>query len=133
MDLHHKPGFVSASIIVMVVIGAFSGGLAGLVFGTMFEHQLGLAIAAAFVAVILAFIARHFAFSSRRQFSFPPPLTLSHIIISALIGGLAGHELAVDLKEPPTSGLIGGVSGLLAAALFSCFVITFLYRKREAN
>jgi hypothetical protein len=131
MDLHRRPGLVSASIIVMVVIGAFGGGLVGLILGTMLNSQLSLAIVAAFAAVIVAFIARHIAFGSQEQFSFPPPLTLLHIIISALVGGLAGHELAVDLREPPASGLIGGISGLLAAVLYSCFVITFLYRRAD--
>jgi len=56
--------------------------------------------------------------SSQEQFSFPSPLSLLHVIISALIGGLAGDELAVEQREPPTSVLIGGISGLLAAALF---------------
>jgi hypothetical protein len=58
MDLHRRPGLVSASIIVMVVIGAFSGGLVGLILGTMLNSQLSLAIVAAFAAVIVAFIAR---------------------------------------------------------------------------
>jgi hypothetical protein len=130
MDLHRRPGLVSASIIVMVVIGAFGGGFVGLILGTMLNSQLSLAIVAAFAAVIVAFIARHIAFGSQEQILFPP-LTLLHIIISALVGGLAGHELAVDLREPPASGLIGGISGLLAAVLYSCFVITFLYRRAD--
>ena len=115
----------------MVVIGAFVGGFVGLILGTVLNSQLSLAIVAAFAAVIVAFIARHIVFSSQGQFSLPPPLTLLHIIIAALVGGLAGHELAVDLREPPTSGLIGGISGLLAAVVFSCFFITYLYRKSD--
>jgi hypothetical protein len=133
IDLNRRPGLVSATIIVMVVTGAFGGGLVGLILRTMLGSELWLAIVAAFAAVIIAFVAQHIAFNSQEQFSFPGALSLSHLIISALIGGLAGHELAVDLREPPTSGLIGGISGLLAAALFSCFVITSLYRQSDHN
>ena len=129
--MSRRPGLVSATVIVMVVTGAFTGGLVGLILGSILTRQLSLAIVAAFAAVIVAFLARHLVFSFQGQLSFPPALSLLYVIISALIGGLAGHELAVDLREPPPSGLIGGISGLLAALLLSCFVITFLYRENH--
>ena len=129
--MSRTPGIVSATVIVMLVTGAFGGGLIGLILGSMLTSQLWLAIIAAFAGVIIAAIVRHVAFGSRGQLPFPPPLSFLHVIVSSLIGGLAGHELAVDLREPPPSGLIGGISGVLAAVLFSSFVITLLYGKND--
>jgi len=71
---------VSATVIVMVVTGAFTGGLVGLILGSIF--QLSLAIVAAFAAVIVAFLARHLVFSFQGQLSFPPALSLLYVIIS---------------------------------------------------
>ena len=72
--MSRTPGIVSASVVVMLVTGAFGGGLVGLTLRTMLNSQLWLAIVAAFVAVIIALIARHIVLSSQEQFSFPSPL-----------------------------------------------------------
>ena len=72
IDVSRTPGIVSATVIVMLVTGAFGGGLIGLILGSMLTSQLWLAIIAAFAGVIIAAIVRHVAFGSRGQ--LPSPL-----------------------------------------------------------
>jgi hypothetical protein len=127
MTLSRISGFASAIALGMVVIGAFGGALAGLVLASVLTSQVWLAIVAAFVAVVLALIVQHVVLGSHLQFAFPPALTVLHVAVASLLGGLAGHELAVDLTEPPPSPLIGGLAGVLASVLISSFVITIMF------
>jgi hypothetical protein len=94
----------------------------------MVTSQIWLALDTAFVAVLIALAVRQIAFRSRVQFPFSSKLNLLHIVVATLIGGLARHELAIDLKDPPVSPLIGAASGLLASFLISCFLVTASYR-----
>ena len=113
----------------MVMAGGFSGALAGLVLANIVTNQIWLAIDAAFAAVFIALVVRQIIFRPRVQLRFPPELDLLHVAVATLIGGLAGHELAIDLRDPPVSPLIGATSGLLASVLISCFLITASYRR----
>ena len=122
-------GFVSASVLAMVLTGGFSGALAGLVLASILTNQILLAILAALVGVVIALVVRKVIFRSHAGFYFPPELDLLHVAVASLIGGLAGHELAIDLRDPPVSPLIGATSGLLASVLISCFLVTVSYRK----
>ncbi len=124
-------GLVSASVLAMVLTGAFSGALVGLVLASMLTNQVWLAIVAAFAAVVVALVVRHVVFSSHVRLFYPPALGLLHVVIASLIGGLAGHELAIDLREPPPSPLIGAIAGVLAAILISAFLITTLYQRDQ--
>lgn len=122
-------GIVSASVLAMVLAGGFSGAVAGLLLASIVTNQIWLAIDAAFAAVFIALIVRQIIFRPRVQLHFPPELDLLHVAVAALIGGLAGHELAIDLREPPASPLIGATSGVLASVLISCFLVTASYRR----
>ena len=117
-------GIVSASILVMILAGAFSGALIGLVLASILTNQIWLAIGAAFGAVLVALTVRRVLLRSVLQLYPPPEVDLLHVVVAALIGGLAGHELAIDLREPPVSPLIGATSGLLASVLIATFVVT---------
>jgi len=117
-------GIVSASILVMILAGAFSGALIGLVLASILTNQIWLAIGAAFGAVLVALTVRRVLLRSVLQLYPPPEVDLLHVVVAALIGGLAGHELAVDLREPPLSPLIGATSGLLASVLMATFAVT---------
>jgi hypothetical protein len=113
----------------MVLAGAFSGALVSLVLASMLANQVWLAIVTAFVAVVIALLVRRFVFGSPLQLFIPRRLELWQAIVASLIGGLAGHELAIDLRETPVSPLIGATSGLIASILMATFVITLSYRK----
>lgn len=104
-------GSVSASVLAMVLTGAFGGALVGLVL----TNQVWLAIVTAFVAVVIASLVQRVVFGSHVQLFGPLGLGFWQAIVASLIGGLAGHELAIDLREPPVSPLIGATSGHIAS------------------
>jgi Family of unknown function (DUF6444) len=56
--------------------------------------------------------------------SLPSGLITWNVIVTSLFGGLAGHELSIDLRDSPPSPLVGALSGLLAAILIASFAIT---------
>ncbi|MGB6936959.1 MAG: hypothetical protein WBE14_09760 [Xanthobacteraceae bacterium] len=126
-------GLVSATILVMVLTAAFAGALISVVFAGIITTQVWLAIATAFVAVIVALVVRRLLFRPYVRLYFPPELDLIHVIVASLIGGLAGHELAIDLRDPAASTLIGATSGLIAAALIACFLVTMSYVKNDKS
>jgi polyferredoxin len=113
----------------MVLVGAFSGALAGLVLASVLANQVWLAIVTAFVAVAIALLVRRVVFGSPLQLFIPRQLELWQALVASLVGGLAGHELAIDLREAPVSPLIGATSGLIASILMATFVITVSSRK----
>jgi len=115
----------------MVLAGAVSGAIVGLVLGSLMANQPVLAIICGFVAAILALITGRLIVGGGAEFSGSSGVVLWNVIIASLIGGLAGHELSIDLREPPTSPLIGALSGVLASILIASFVITiFALRNR---
>jgi hypothetical protein len=122
-------GLVSATVLAMVLIGVFSGALAGLVLASVLANQIWLAIVTAFVAVAIVLLVRRVVFGSPLQLFIPRGLELWQALVASLIGGLAGHELAIDLREPPVSPLIGATSGLIASILMATFVVTLSSRK----
>jgi len=122
-------GSVSASVLAMVLTGAFGGALAGLVLASVLTNQVWLAIVTAFVAVVIASLVQRVVFGSHVQLFDPLGLGFWQAIVASLIGGLAGHELAIDLREPPVSPLIGATSGLIASILMATFVITLSHKK----
>jgi hypothetical protein len=122
-------GSVSASVLSMVLVGAFSGALAGLVLASVLANQVWLAIVTAFVAVAIALLVRRVVFGSPLRLLIPRQLELWQALVATLVGGLAGHELAIDLREPAVSPLIGATSGLIASILMATFVITVSSRK----
>jgi len=122
-------GSVSASVLAMVLTGAFSGALVGLVLASVVTNQVWLAIVTAFVAVAIALLVRRAVFGSTFELFDLQGLGFWQAIVASLIGGLAGHELAIDLREPPVSPLIGATSGLFASILMATFVITLSHRR----
>lgn len=117
----------------MVLAGAVSGAIVGLVLGHLMASQPVLAIICAFVAAILALIVGRLILGGGGEFIVPSGVVLWNVIIASLIGGLAGHELSVDLREPPASPLIGALSGVLASILIASLAITiFTLRNRPS-
>ena len=131
MNVQRGSGVISASVLAMVLAGAVSGAIVGLVLGSLMANQPVLAIICGFVAAILALITGRLIVGGGAEFSRSSGVVLWNVIIASLIGGLAGHELSIDLREPPASPLIGALSGVLASILIASFVITiFALRNR---
>jgi len=117
----------------MVLAGAVSGAIIGLMLGSLMASQPVLAIICAFVAAILALIIGRLILGGGSEFSVPSGVVVWNVIIAALIGGLAGHELSIDLREPPASPLIGALSGVLASILIASVVITIFTLKNRLS
>jgi hypothetical protein len=130
MNVQHGSGLVSAAVLAMILVGLVSGALSGMVLGGLLTKQLVLAILCAVVAAILALVIRNVVLD-RYAFALPLDVNVLWIVIASLIGGLAGHELAIDLTEPPPLPLVGALSGLVASVLIASFAVTiFMLRNR---
>jgi len=124
-------GVVSASVLAMILAGLVSGALVALMFGGLLASQLVLAIVCAFVAAILALVIGYFILGRNVELALPSSVVIWNIVIASLIGGLAGQELSVDLREPAALPLVGALSGVLASLLVASFAITiFMLRNR---
>ena len=127
-----RNGLVSLSVLAMVLVGAFSGVLVGLILASVLTSQGLLAIVAAIVAVLLALAVGRAILGPHAPLALGSVVVLWNVIIASVIGALAGHELSVDLRSPPASPLIGAMSGLLASLLIASFAITiFLLKDRQ--
>ena len=119
-------GLVSMSILVIMLVATISGAVVGLIISGHLTNQVALAIICAFVAAILALTAGRRTLGRDLRVSLPPGVVLWNVAVATLIGGLAGHELSVDLRDPPAPVLVGGVSGILTSVLIVSFVVTIL-------
>ena len=127
-------GLVSASVLAMLLAGIVTGGILGAVLGGTVANQVVLAIICAFVGTILALVIGYATLGRDVQFSLPPGVVLWNVIVASLLGGLAGHELGVDVRDPPASPLVGALSGVLAALLIASFAVTiYTLRNRVAG
>lgn len=122
-------GKASATVLAMVLTGAFSGALVALVLSRVLTNQVWLSIVTAFLAVIIALLVRRAVFGDSAQLFDPQGLGIWQAVVASLVGGLAGHELAIDLREPPVSPLIGATAGLIASVLMATFVVSLAHRR----
>lgn len=132
-EVPRRSGLVSVGVLAMVLVGAFSGAVVGLVLASMLDSQGLLAVISAFVAAVLALVVGHTILGTHAELSLRSGPALWNVAISSLIGGLAGHELSVDLRSPPPSPLVGSMSGLLAALLIASFAITIFWLKSRPS
>jgi hypothetical protein len=131
MAVQRGGSLVSTSLVAMLVAGVVAGGIVGLVLGGVFTNQVVLAIVCAFVAAILALVIGYAMLGRDTQLSLPSGVVVWNVIFASLLSGLAGHELGVDLRNPPASPLVGALSGILAAMLIASFAITiYMLRSR---
>ena len=124
MAVSRSGGGVSVGVFAMVMAGVVVGVLCGMILGGLLVNQLLLAFISAFVAATVALVVGNFILDAKASPALPTGVALWNIVIASIIGGLAGHELSVDLRDPPISPVIGGVSGVLAAVLIASFAIT---------
>ncbi len=122
--MQHSSGVITTSAFAMLLAGLFSGGIVGLVLGSVVASQIALAFVCALIAAVLALLVGYAILGHRVQLTLPPGVIVLNVIISSSLGALAGHELSVDLRDPPATSLVGALSGVLAAVLIVSFVIT---------
>jgi hypothetical protein len=125
-------GVVTVSVLAMVLAAVVAGGVVGLVLGSAIASQVLVAFICALVGAILALVVGYRMLG--RSIDSPPAAIFWNVILATLLGALAGHELSVDLRDPPASPLIGGLSAVLAALLIVSFLITlYMLRDRRSD
>ena len=122
--MQHDSGVITASVFAMLLAGVVSGGVVGLVLGGVLASQIAVAFICAFIGAVLALIIGNAILGRDAQFALPSGIMIWNVIIALWLGALAGHELGVDLRDPPATPLVGALSGVLAAVLIGSFVIT---------
>jgi len=133
------PGATSASLIIVILVGAAVGaGVGGLLEGTVTNMAL-LAIIAGFAAIVVAGIIRN-ALIHRVSGAGPdvfkiPGVVLAFSVIASLAGSLAAHEIVDDYPEVYTAAgggiWLGAVSGIFSCVLMSMLMITFYLHPRS--
>jgi hypothetical protein len=122
--MQHNSGVITASVFAMLLAGVVSGGVAGLVLGSVLASQIAVGFICAFIGAVLALVIGNAILGRDAEFAIPSGVMIWNVIIALWLGALAGHELSVDLRDPPATPLVGALSGVLAAVLIGSFVIT---------
>lgn len=122
--MQHNSGVITASVFAMLLVGVVSGGVIGLVLASVVTSQLAIAFICAFIGAVLALVIGHAILGRSAQFALPSGVMAWNVIIALWLGALAGHELSVDLRDPPATPLVGALSGVLAAVMIVSFVVT---------
>lgn len=122
-------GVISASIIVLILVAAAIGAIVGL--GLSGIEGLGsrtIAIAAGFVATIVASIARYkvvfLGAGQGADESRVPMVLVVNAAIASIAGSLAAHDL-YSIVGVPGFGMLGALAGLLSAVLMAMLMITY--------
>src|SRR5262245_61558966 len=82
----HKPGVISANLLVVLLIGTAVGALVGLGLGGIISNPLWLGIVSGFLATIIAGAVRHFL--------------VSHGMLSPKVKALPGIVILMPLSLP---------------------------------
>lgn len=122
-------GVISASIIVLILVAAAIGAIVGLGLGGI--EGLGsrtIAIAAGFVATIVASIARYkvvfLGAGQGADESRIPMVLVVNAAIASIAGSLAAHDLYA-IVGVTGYGMLGALAGLLSAVLMAMLMITY--------
>jgi hypothetical protein len=129
--------FISTSIVLTVIIGGVAGAVIGHFLDGIFIDKLLLAVTAAFLAVLVAAVVRHFTVFAlvRDAGPGPGPLVLPGIAFvnaatAAFFGGLAAYGLSWSAIASPPSAWIGCLSGVIASVTMELLMIG--YRARSS-
>lgn len=122
---------ISASLIVVILVGGAVGALIGFLFGDVVTNGSLLAILAALVGNAVAAVTRYkLVFVGSRaggDESRIPGLVAVNGAIAAVAGGLAGHNLAVEFEQAGSAVWVGTLAGLFGAILMAMLMIAYHY------
>jgi hypothetical protein len=123
------PGVTSASLIVVILIGAAVGAAVGGMLGTTELSQPLIALASGFIATIVAVIVRN-KLLYRLSGVGPddarmPTLVGVFAVIASIAGSLAGKEIIDDAAGTYSAVWLGTVAGMSSAILMSLLMITY--------
>lgn len=131
--MKHTSGLITVSVFAMLLAGLVGGGVVGLVLGSVLASQIALAFICALIGAVLALVVGNAILGRDVSYSLPRGVIVWNVIVALWLGALAGHELSVDLRDPPATPLVGALAGLLAAVLIVSFVITMYTLKSRLS
>src|SRR4026209_1366407 len=109
-------GGVSASVLIVVLVGLASGAVFGLLLGQIIAEPALVVVMASFLAILVAFALRYFTISSGAGAAFPgggtaavPSVLFINFEIASIFGGLAAHGL-LTVASPPHRPFVTGAS-----------------------
>ena len=109
-------GGVSASVLIVVLVGLASGAVFGVLLGQIIAEPALVSVIASFLAILAASALRYFTISAGAGAGFPgwgpaamPSVLLINSVIASLFGGLAAHGL-LTIAGPPHPRLCRGRS-----------------------
>ena len=122
-------GVTSASLIIVILIGAAVGAAVGGFMEAIIPDRVALAIVSGFVATITAAIIRN-ELINRISGAGPddfkiPGVVITFAIVASLAGSLAGHEILDDYSEFYSGVWIGTLAGLLSSLLMAMMMIVY--------
>jgi uncharacterized membrane protein len=117
----------SASLLIVLIVGAVVGALTGLIVGGSIE-ALYLAILAGFLGTIIAGIVRNTIMVRGAKVGPDDSRTPMLVIIYSAIASLAGSSAAIEvarLSELSSPVWIGTLAGLFSSILLAMLMITY--------
>lgn len=131
-------GGVSASVLIIVLVGLGSGAVFGLLLGQIIGEPALVSVLASFLAILVASGVRHFAISKSAGATFPgggpaavPSVVLINSIIASIFGGLAAHGLLTVASPPHPPFLTGAIAGLFGSILMALVMISYYVARGE--
>ncbi|MDW6024880.1 hypothetical protein SAZ10_24295 [Mesorhizobium sp. BAC0120] len=129
-------GFASTFIFIALLAGAIFGATFGQALDGRIAERRVLSILAAFFAVLIIWLVRHFlgkaypaAFVKPRGKSIPLAVWLG-VTFSSVVGGLAGHDIG-QLFGVTSGALYGLISGTIAGISMSMLMVVYFHEHPE--
>jgi hypothetical protein len=122
----------SPGIVLTFIVGGVSGGAIGLALDGFIAHKPVLAVLAAFLAIVVSTLIRHFTIFASIRGAGPGPGRLAipgamliNAVIAACVGGGVAYLASVNLLSPPPSAWIGCLSGVLGCVVMELLMIGY--------
>ena len=122
-------GVISASLIVLTLVAVIVGAVVGVLLGALVAPgSRFIAIAAGFIATVIASVARYKLLGRARAAvdeARIPMVLIVNAAIASVAGSLAAHDLMGFVGAQTSPGLLGALAGLLSAVLTALLMITY--------
>jgi hypothetical protein len=130
-------GGVSASVLIVVLIGLASGAVWGVLLGQIIAEPALLSVIASFLAIVTSSAVRYFTISGGAGALFPggglaalPSILLVNFLIASIFGGLAAHGLLTVADRHPVF-VTGAITGLSGGILMALMMISYYPARGE--
>jgi hypothetical protein len=133
---------ISTGIVLTIITGGLTGAVAGFALNEVVANRVVLAVTAAFVAVLVARIVRHFTIFAAIRGAGPGPGTslipgvvLRNALVASVMGGAGAYTLGFSVLGPPPAALTGCLAGVIAGVCFELLMIGYhptLQKSRRA-